>query len=101
MIDVVSPPRSLGTAPKLPVFVLRISGAPQLEQYLARSGFGRLHSAQYLLNMGSPGPPPRAIAGRHSIASGDAPNGTCSKGSGSSRNANRPGRPPLGVRSGP
>jgi hypothetical protein len=32
MIDVVSPPRSLGMALKLPVLALRISGAPQLEQ---------------------------------------------------------------------
>jgi hypothetical protein len=31
---------------KLPVLVLRTSGAPQLEQYLARSGLGRAHRAQ-------------------------------------------------------
>jgi hypothetical protein len=58
MIDVVSPPRAAGTAAKLPVLLAaRISGAPQLEQYLARSGFGRPHRAQYIPAMASPGLP--------------------------------------------
>jgi hypothetical protein len=46
MIEVVSLPRSLGTTLKLPVPGLRSSEAPQLEQYLARSGLGRPHRAQ-------------------------------------------------------
>src|ERR1700754_2954309 len=104
MIDVVSPPwpvpRSLGMAAKLPVFVLRVSGAPQLEQYLARSGFGRPHRAQYIPPaMASPGLPSRGSAGS-SIASGDAASGTRAEGSGSTRHANSRRRPPLGAPSG-
>src|SRR5487761_59528 len=103
MIDVVSPPRSLGMALKLPVFVLRISEAPQLEQYLACSGFGRPHRAQDIPppDMGSPGLPSRCSAGSRSIASGDAANGTRAEGSGSTRHANRRRRPLLGAPSGP
>src|SRR5437868_1831603 len=98
MIDVVSPPRSLGIALKLPVLGLlpaeRASWAPQLEQYLAPSGFGRPHRAQYIAAMAWPGLPSRCTAGSRSIASGDAVNGTRAEGSGSTRHENRRRRAP-------
>src|ERR1700733_12533691 len=105
MIDVVSPPwpalRSLGIAANVTGVVVRVSGAPQLEQYLARSGFGRPHRAQYIPpGIASPGLPSRCSAGS-SIASGDDANGTRAEGSGSTRHANRRRRPPLGAPSGP
>ena len=76
MIEVVSPPRSPGMALKLPVLALR-RGRRSWNGTFGRSGFGRLHRAQYIPPaIASPGLPSRCSAGSRSIASGDAANGT-------------------------
>ncbi len=59
MIDVVSPPRSAGMALKLPVLADLVNWAPQFEQYLAPSEFGRPQRAHTIPAMASPGLPSR------------------------------------------